>query len=144
MIIAIRISGLVEIPQKVNEALFRLRLRRKYTSTLLLPTKENLTLLKKLRNTIAYGIIDEKTLEHLISKRGQSIDKKKLNAGTLATEILNQEKKNKLNLAALGLKPFFRLHPPIGGIDTKVHFPIRKGVLGDNGEKINDLVRRML
>lgn len=145
MILAIRISGLVEIPQKVNEALFRLRLRRKYTSTLLLPTKENLAILKKLRNTIAYGVIDAKTLEHLIAKRAQPIDKKKkISAESLANEILGEEKKGKLDLRSLGLKPFFRLHPPIGGIDTKVHFPIRKGVLGDNKEKINDLVRRML
>jgi len=51
---------------------------------------------------------------------------------------------DKKTLVDFGLKPFFRLHPPRGGIDTKVHFPIRKGVLGDNKEKINDLVRRML
>jgi large subunit ribosomal protein L30 len=145
MIIAVRISGLVEIPQKVNESLFRLRLRRKYTSVLLLPTRENLLILKKLRNTIAYGVIDTKTLGALVAKRGQLIDKKKkLNAESVVTEILNQEKKGKLDLSALGIKPFFRLHPPRGGMDSKVHFPIRKGVLGDNKEKINDLVGRML
>jgi len=145
MILAIRISGLVEIPEKVNEALFRLKLRRKYSATLVLPTKESLALLKKLRNTIAYGVIDSKTLQQLIEKRVQLIDKKKkVNAESLANEILNQEKKSNLDLSALGIKPFFRLHPPRGGIETKVHFPIRKGVLGDNKEKINDLVRRML
>ena len=37
---------------------------------------------------------------------------------------------------------FFRLHPPLGGIRTKVHFP--KGVLGDHKEKINELLERML
>ncbi|KKL95423.1 hypothetical protein LCGC14_1854700, partial [marine sediment metagenome] len=42
----------------------------------------------------------------------------------------------------LNLKPFFRLHPPRKGIKSKLHFP--KGVLGDNKEKINDLVLRML
>ena len=44
----------------------------------------------------------------------------------------------------LGLKPFFRLHSPRGGINSKAHFPVRKGVLGDNKEKINELVKRML
>jgi ribosomal protein L30/L7E len=39
-------------------------------------------------------------------------------------------------------KTLFRLHPPRGGINTKEHFP--KGVLGDNKEKINDLIKRML
>ncbi len=37
---------------------------------------------------------------------------------------------------------FFRLHPPRGGIKTKFHFP--KGVLGNHGDKINDLIGRML
>jgi len=144
MIIALRISGLVEIPQKINEALFRLRLRRKYSAVLLASTKENLALLKKLRNTIAYGTIEHKTLEQLIAKRAQPIGSKKIHPETLVVEIANQEKKGKLDIALLGIKPFFRLHPPRGGIDSKVHFPIRKGVLGDNKEKINDLIRRML
>ncbi len=37
---------------------------------------------------------------------------------------------------------FFRLHPARGGIKTKFHFP--KGVLGYHGDKINDLIERML
>jgi len=40
------------------------------------------------------------------------------------------------------LKPFFRLHPPRGGLkNSKEPFP--KGVLGYNKE-INELVERML
>lgn len=41
-----------------------------------------------------------------------------------------------------GHPDFFRLHPARGGMKTKFHFP--KGVLGDNKEKINDLIERML
>ena len=40
------------------------------------------------------------------------------------------------------IENFFRLHPPRKGINAKLHFP--KGVLGDNKDKINDLVERML
>lgn len=40
------------------------------------------------------------------------------------------------------IKNFFRLHPPRKGIKSKVHFP--KGVLGNNQEKINELIERML
>lgn len=39
-------------------------------------------------------------------------------------------------------KEFFRLNPPKGGLNTKKHFP--KGALGDNGEKINELLGRMI
>jgi large subunit ribosomal protein L30 len=133
MIITIRISGLVGVPRNAREALFRMRLRRKYSAVLLKPSTENLKLLKKLRNHIAYGDIDKETLTKLIEKRGQSIDKsKKIDAKKV---IEGLEKK--------GLKDL-GLHPPRGGIEAKTHFPIRKGVLGDNKRKINDLVRRML
>lgn len=139
MILVIRISGQVGLPHPIKEALHRLRIRRKYAAVLVKPTNENIKLLKNLRNQIAYGDIDKKTLTELVEKRGQLLDKsKKIDAKKIVEGL---EKKD---LKALGLKPFFRLHPPRGGIDAKVHFPIRKGVLGDNKEKINDLVRRML
>lgn len=138
MIIAIRISGLVEIPKEVQETLFRMRLRRKYSAVLFHPTKENLKLLNTVRNFVAYGDINKETLLDLIKKRAESTGKKKIEAEKILEQL---EKKD---LESLGIKPFFRLHPPRKGIDSKLHFPIRKGVLGDNKEKINELVRRML
>lgn len=139
MILAIRIAGQVGLPHEEKEALHRIRLRRKYSAVLLKQTQENLGLLAKLRNTIAYGEINNETLVELIAKRGQPLDKKqKINAEKIAQEIDNK------SLSALGLKPFFRLHPPRKGIDSKIHAGKGKGVLGNNKEKINDLVRRML
>ena len=101
-------------------------------------------LLSKVRNTIAYGTIDDKTLLELITKRARTVGNKKFDAKAVVAGLQEQAKKGKLDLVALGIKPFFRLHPAIGGIDTKIHFGRKKGVLGDNKEKINDLVRRML
>jgi len=139
MILVIRISGLVEVPYSVQETLFRMRLRRKYSAVLLKETNENLKLLKVVRNFVAYGPINKETLYALIEKRAQPIDKKKkLDALAVAEQL------DKKSLADLNIKPFFRLHPPRKGIDSKLHFPLKKGVLGDNKEKINDLVRRML
>lgn len=139
MIIVIRISGLVEMPEKAKETLFRMRLRRKYSAVLLKETEENLSLLKKVRNFTAYGSINKDMLYALIAKRAQPINSKiKIDTDKVIEEI------DKKDLLSLGIKPFFRLHPPRGGIDSKIHFPLRKGVLGDNKEKINELVRRML
>ena len=42
------------------------------------------------------------------------------------------------------LKPFFRLHPPRGGIETKKHFGVGKGVLGDHKNQISKLLMKML
>ena len=139
MLLAIRISGMVEVPKRVQEALHRLRLRRKYSAVLIKPSNENVKLLKKLRNFIAYGDIKPEVLAELIDKRGMPKDKsKKIDAKKVIEEL---EKKKTTELS---IKPFFRLHPPRGGIDSKKHFGVDKGVLGDNKEKINDLVRRML
>jgi large subunit ribosomal protein L30 len=139
MILAIRISGLVEVSVIDNETLSRMRLRRKYSAVLLKDTPENKKLIASVRNFIAYGPVDAETLKLIIEKRGQLIDKKKkVNAADVVASI------EKLGLEEQGLKPFFRLHPPRGGIETKIHFPKRKGVLGDNKEKINELVRKML
>lgn len=138
MILVIRISGLVDKTEKINETLFRMRLRRKYSSVLLKETPENAKLLQKVRNFVAYGPVNEETLRLLIEKRGKLIGgrKGKIDSSKVVSEL---EKKN---LSDLGIKPYFRLHPAIGGIKSKIHYP--KGVLGDNKENINKLVRRML
>ena len=140
MIAVIRISGDVKISEKIRESLNRIRLRRKYSCVLLKPTENNLKLLRKIRDYIAYGSIDKETLKELIEKRaiplkkGTKIDSEKI--------ISNLEK---TSLFDLGIKHFFRLHPPRKGIDSKKHFgTTKKAVLGDNKEKINDLIRRML
>jgi large subunit ribosomal protein L30 len=117
MIAVIRITGQVGLNKEVVETLDRLRLRRKYVCVVLeKPTKEQIGMIEKVRDFVAYGEIDEKTYKELVEKRGKKVDGK--------------------------LKPFFRLHPARGGIETKKHFP--KGVLGNHKEKINDLIVRML
>ncbi len=135
----IRIKGLVEISRTAEETLSRMRLRRKYTLVLLPSTPATEAILKKVRNFVAFGGIDAETLSALLQKRAQLINKKKkIDFAETAKQI------GKKSFEDLGIKPFFRLHPPRGGIDSRLHFGVRKGVLGDNKEKINDLIRRML
>jgi|TARA_Y100000310_G_scaffold288687_1_gene314573 large subunit ribosomal protein L30 len=117
MICIIRIRGRVGLKKEVNETLNRLRLRKKYTCVILEGNKVQLGMIKKVKDFVAFGEISEETHKKLIEKRGKKDEEDKL-------------------------KPFFRLHPPRKGINSKLHFP--KGVLGDNKEKINDLVERML
>jgi len=114
MICIIRIAGDVGLNRDIKETFNRLKLRRKYSCIVIKPTKENLGMLKKLRNFVAFGELNEETFAKLQNKRKTKI------------------------------KNFFRLHPPRGGIDSKKHFGVKKGVLGDNKEEINKLVERML
>jgi ribosomal protein L30/L7E len=116
MIAVIRIKGMVGLRAPVVETLNRLRLRKKYACVVLeKPTAEQLGMIKKVRNFVAYGELNEETYKQLKEKR--------------KTKIEN----------------FFRLHPPRGGIDAKKHFGVtNKAVLGDNKDKINELIGRML
>ncbi len=139
MICIIRIRGQVKIDRDVKETLERLRLGKKYTCVVLVnPNKEQLGMIKKLRDCIAFGNINKGVFEKLIDIRGQKINKDKKIDSKKVIEELEKGKTYEF----LNLKPFFRLHPPRKGINSKQHFP--RGVLGDNGEKINDLVLRML
>ena len=141
MIILIRIRGEVNVNRDVKETLNRMRLRKKYSCVVLLnPREEQLGMIKKIKDFVAFGKINTETFEKLIEKRGQVIDsKKKINAKEVAKEFEKGKKMEELNL-----KPFFRLHPPRGGIDSKKHFGVAKGVLGNHGDKINELLERML
>ena len=109
----IRITGEVGLRKDIIETLNRLRLRKKYSCIIIeKPNKEQLGMIKKVRDFVAYGDVEEKIYKKLVEKRKTKI------------------------------KNFFRLHPPRGGIKTKIHFP--KGALGDHKEKINELIERML
>ena len=118
MIVVIRIKGQIGIDRRVDETLYRLRIRKKYACVVLKPTKENLGMIKKVSDFVAYGDIDDATYKELVEKRGKKVNGK--------------------------LKPFFCLHPPRGGMETKKHFGVKRGVLGNNKDKINELIRRML
>lgn len=140
MIAVIRIHGDVKINADVRETFNRLRIRRKYSCIVINPNKEQLAMINKMRSFIAFGEINNETFEKLLEKRGQLINKtKKIDAKKVAQELEKGKKYEELNL-----KPFFRLHPPRGGIESKKHFGVGKGVLGNNKEKINDLIGRML
>ncbi len=112
----IRISGMVKVSKDIEDTLYKLKLRRKYSCVVVKPTKSILGMLKKIRYYVAYGEIDKETYDKLVKERGKKVNGK--------------------------LKPFFRLHPPRKGIKSKLQYP--KGVLGNNKADINLLIKKML
>lgn len=116
MICIIRIAGEIGLNQKIKETLNRLRLKRKYSCIVLeKPNESQLGMIKNVSDFVAFGEINDETYKKLKETRGKPG------------------------------KKFFRLHPPRKGIDSKKHFgETKKGVLGNNKEKINELVLRML
>lgn len=138
MIAIIRIRGQVDIDRDVEETLNRLRIRKKYSCVVIREKPEYLGMLHKVENFVAYGNIDKETFKELVEKRGQA--KGKIDSEKIVKEFF--EGKSEKSWEEFRIKPFFRLHPARGGMKTKLHYP--KGVLGNNKEDINKLLRRML
>jgi len=135
MIAVIRIKGQVGIKRPVKETLNRLRLRRKYACVVFeTPSNEILGMVKKMKDFVAFGEISEETYKELVEKRGKK-DMQGTKSPMSSAEASSNERRK--------LKPFFRLHPPRKGIESKKHFGVGKGVLGNN-KKMDELVRRML
>ncbi|MEK6913968.1 MAG: uL30 family ribosomal protein [Nanoarchaeota archaeon] len=135
MICIIRISGDVKIREHSRETLRRLGLTRKYSCIVLeKPTKVELGMLKDVKDLVAFGELDAGTYKELVEKRGYKPKKTKTQPNT------NYKKE---------MRQVFRLHPPRGGINTKQHYSlengnVKRGVLGNHGNKINELVKKML
>jgi large subunit ribosomal protein L30 len=106
-------------------------------------TSEIKGMLKKTRPYIAYGRIDKETLKLLIAKRGRVPGNKPLEEKKISDAMISEIFDGKKRLKDFGIKPFFRLHPPLKGFikSTKQFYP--KGILGEHG-KINDLIKKML
>ena len=143
MIAVIRIAGMVGLNVKVEATLQRLRLGRKYSCVLLNLNSETKGMLQKARACIAYGEISKETLKLLILKRGRLPGNKPVDAKKISDAVIGEIFAGKKNIADLGLKPFFRLHPPLHGFKKGTNQFYPKGVLGGN-KGINELIGRML
>jgi large subunit ribosomal protein L30 len=124
-IAVIRIRGSIRVKKVVNDTLDMLQLYRRNYCVVLQTTPSILGMLKKVKDYITWGEIDEETLKLLKEKR---LEKGKNKQGKVVE------------------KKFFRLHPPRKGFErkgTKVPFKVG-GALGNRGAKINDLLKRMI
>jgi len=117
MIAIIRIRGQVNIRKQITETLNRLRLKTKYACVVIeKPKAEELGMIEKIKDFVAFGEINNETYKKLVEARGKYSKS----------------------------KTHFRLHPPRGGIESKKHFGVGKGVLGNHGKEVNKLLERML
>jgi len=142
MIIAIRVRGTAGVRRQINDTMAMLRLRRKMHAVLLPENASIKGMLKVTRNWITWGPISSENLEAMLSKRGRKPGNKRLTSEEVSSAIENIEDGKKLS--ELGLKPVFRLTPPSGGFKNSIkqHWP--RGELGNRGEKINELLKRMI
>lgn len=151
----IRIRGIPDTPADVEYTLNLLKLRRKYSLVIYpkdLPGLEGM--LRKVKDWVTWGEIDEETLALLLEKRGRDKGGLKLSRDILK-KFFNVDSFEELARKILSgeivlhkqdvIKPVFRLHPPRGGFKGSIKKPIGDhGELGYRGSGINDLIKRML
>jgi len=97
-------------------------------------------MLRKVKDYVTYGEIDDATYKALIDKRGEPFK------GRL-TDTKGEITYNKfITVEGKRLKPFFRLSPPRGGYERKgIKWSFKQGgALGYRGKEINKLIMRMI
>jgi large subunit ribosomal protein L30 len=142
-IIAVRISGRVGVRDKIERTLEILRLKIKHSAVLIEDTPEKMGMIEKVKYYIAYGEIDDETARLLVEKRGRLEGDKPVDPKRIE-EFMGKFMKGEKGMEEIGIKPFFRLHPPKGGFKKSIKLPWPRGILGYQGKKINELIRKML
>lgn len=138
----IRVRGTVNVAPKIKKTLDLMSLRRVNNLVVVREGKEVVGMIKRVKDYVTYGKIDDSTLEELIAKKGAPIKK----GDVIDPKKVVEELKKGGSLKKAGVKNIFRLSPPVGGHERKgIKMPYKLGgVLGDRGEKINELIRRMM
>jgi large subunit ribosomal protein L30 len=141
MIAAIKVRGSNKLKKEIKDTLAMLRLHRKMHCVILKDTPISKGMLKKVRNWITYGEINDDILKRLIEKRGRKPGNKRLTKEE-SQEIFDKIKKDEKIPETI--KPVFRLSPPSKGFkkSIKQHYP--NGELGYRKEEINKLLKRMI
>jgi large subunit ribosomal protein L30 len=152
MYAVVRVRGQVNVRYTIEDTMKMLRLH-KVNHCVVVPENPHFKgMVLKVKDYVAYGKVDAKTLEEILKNRGR------LEGGTRLTEGYLKENIPYDSIQAFSeavvegnaslkdvprLKPVFRLHPP-----RKGHAGIKRtvqqgGVLGNHDEDINMLLHKM-
>ncbi len=151
----VRIRGRTHINSQIEDTLRSLGLTRKNNAIILQADASGSGMIKKVKDYITWGEVDEKTIVSLLKSRGKITGGKPLtddyvkdnskysNIGDLAKAVSDSKAKLK---EVEGLKVVFKLNPPLKGFERGgIKQPFTKGgALGYRSEKINELISRMI
>lgn len=149
----IRVRGGVDVREKVKDTLRMLRLTRPNYCTLTEDDPSRRGMLQKVKERVTWGPIKAEVLEDMIRERGE------LDGGNPVTDEAIQESSSYDGIKEFveavcegdadldevdGMKKVFRLHSPRKGYNNIRRSFSHGGTMGDRGEKINDLILRMI
>jgi large subunit ribosomal protein L30 len=153
-IVVIRVRGVIGRNLSIKKTVGLLRLNRTNHCVIVdnRPTYQGM--LQKAKDVVTWGELTHESVHHLLLKRGRLSGNK---------QITDEYVKNNTNFSSIddfitkfmkfeadlsdieGLKPVFRLHPPLKGHKHRgVKYPhTLGGALGYRGSEINDLIKQM-
>ncbi|HHQ44594.1 MAG TPA: 50S ribosomal protein L30 [Candidatus Altiarchaeales archaeon] len=150
----IRVRGDVHVSADIKDTLKHLRLNQVNHCSLVRKNQDYKGMLVKVNDYATWGEVDKKTLAKLLKKRGRMVGDKPLTDESLSGFGLKSVEELASALVDggrkisefKGLKPVFRLNPPVGGHARK---GIKKNVklggsLGYRGKNINKLLEAMM
>ncbi|MBI2573210.1 50S ribosomal protein L30 [Candidatus Woesearchaeota archaeon] len=138
-LVVVLVRGFVDMPEPIFRTLSMLRLTRKNFCAVVPNTAIYQGMITKVKDYVTWGEISPETFAELVRVRGQAFISRKTDAKELYSYKV-------LTVSGKEYKPYFRLNPPRKGFGRKgikVAF-VAGGALGYRGEKINDLIMRML
>ncbi|MBN2109692.1 MAG: 50S ribosomal protein L30 [Methanosarcinaceae archaeon] len=148
----VRVRGNVNVRGSIEDTLKMLRLHRVNHCVLLSDDPHNKGMIQKVKDYVAYGPISVETLTEMLKNRGMLQGGEKLtdeyvaeNTGFSSIEEFAQAViDGKATVKDVPkLKPVFRLHPPRKGHAGIKRTAQQGGILGNNGEDINLLLKKM-
>lgn len=136
----IRVRGSIRVKKEIKDTLDMLHLYNQNCCVVIEDKSNILGMIKKIKDYVTYGQIDDSTLKLLFEKKGEEFKEK----------IEDRKSKIKYNKFIIynnkKYRKYFRLSPPKKGFGRK---GIKKsfskgGASGYRGDKINDLIIRMV
>lgn len=151
----IRVRGKVHVKAQIDDTLSLMNLNRKNHCTIIDKRPEYIGMLHKVNDYVTWGEIKPEVIAKLIETRGSVSGERKVSDESVSKntkyktvkEFAQAVSENKTALTEIpDIKPFFRLNPPKKGFERGgIKKPYKLGgALGYRGEKINDLILRML
>jgi large subunit ribosomal protein L30 len=151
-LLVIRLRGTVNMYHDVAASHERLGLLRRYAATIVPSTDDYIGLLRKASAFVAWSEVDKGVIASILKARGELQGAKRIDADWLKArgfkdvdDLAAKVADGSVDLRHLeGLKPFFRLHPPLKGFkrSTIKHYGAG-GMLAQNPE-LPKLVERMI
>ena len=151
-LIVVNLHGLINTPGQVRQTLIELGIGKKFAATVVNDDPTTSGELDLCKEYIAWSPIDAELLSSLLKSRGKVSNTKPIDAGALKalgvkdhSELAAKIIDGGSRLSSVkGVKPFFGLSPPRGGLKRSSRRQFRQGgVLGEN-PKLPDILRRMI